>query len=271
MDLQPVPGVPALRMGDSLVIGDLHIGIEAHMGARGVHLASRTDDMFYAVLSAAGSDVDRIIMLGDVKDSVPGSTKQEYREIPVFCDRLLDAFSEVCIVRGNHDTSIEEFVPGRVRVHPASGAVIDGVGLAHGHTWPSGEVMSQRTLVLGHEHPTVLFRDGVGARASEPCWMRGRFADSEDSRYARLPEEFVVVPAFNRLLGGSPMNVEGSDFLGPVLNSGIVDVNGAHIYLLDGVDLGRRGDLMVRDRRYEGWNDREDAPPRASLRGPQKR
>ena len=28
-DLQPVPGIPALKIGDTLVIGDLHIGVEA--------------------------------------------------------------------------------------------------------------------------------------------------------------------------------------------------------------------------------------------------
>ena len=115
-DIQPVPGIPALKIDDTLVIGDLHIGVEAHMGAKGVHLTSHTDMMFDSIIEAAGTDIDRVIMIGDIKDSVPGSTRQEYREIPAFCDRLLEHFSEVCIVRGNHDTSIEDFVPGALRI-----------------------------------------------------------------------------------------------------------------------------------------------------------
>lgn len=263
--IQPVPGIPALKIDGNLIIGDLHIGVEAHLVKKGVHLTSHTDKMFDSIVEAAGQDVDRIILIGDVKDSVPGSTWQEYREIPMFFDRLLEHFSEVCIVRGNHDTSIEEFVPGAVRIHPASGMVLGDVGLIHGHTWPSDKVMSQRTLVMGHEHPTVLFKDGVGAHSSEPCWMRGNFKDVQDPRFTALPERFIVVPAFNRLLGGSPVNAIGSQLLGPLLNSELVDLDGAHLYLMDGLDLGKRGDLMVKNRSFRRWDDDETHPRHDSL------
>lgn len=263
--IQPVPGIPALKIDDTLVIGDLHIGVEAHLGKKGVHLTSRTDKMFDAIVEAAGNDVDHIMMIGDIKDSVPGSTKQEYREIPMFCDRLLDFFSEVSIVRGNHDTAIEEFVPGAVRIYPASGAVIGDVGLVHGHTWPSTEVMSKKTLVLAHEHPTILFKDGVGAHMSEPCWIRGRFKETKDERYEQLPENFIVVPAFNRLLGGSPVNLKEGKLLGPILNSELVDMDSAHLYLLDGLDLGIRSDLMVKTNRYKKWDESENSPRHSTL------
>ncbi|MFA6870058.1 MAG: metallophosphoesterase [Methanomethylophilus sp.] len=264
--LQPVPGLPALRLDDSLVIGDLHIGVESHLVSKGFHLSSRTDDMYDRIRAAAGSEVRRIIMIGDVKDSVPGSTRQEYREIPAFCDRLLETFDQVDIVRGNHDTSIEEFVPGQVRVWPASGAVIDGVGLIHGHTWPSPEVMAAEHLVMGHEHPTVMFADSVGAHMTEPCWLRGRFREPrEGDRYPKLPQQFIVVPSFNKLLGGSPVNIIGQPLLGPLLNSDLVDLDTAEIFLLDGIDLGRRSDLMVKGRNYDRWDDREDVPRHKKL------
>ena len=252
-------------MGDTLVIGDLHIGVEAHLGAKGVHLTSRTSDMLNTVLEC-GDGISKIMMIGDIKDSVPGSTRQEYREIPRFCDSLLEHFKEVSIVRGNHDTSIEEFVPGAVRIHPATGAVVGDVGLVHGHTWPSPRVMACKTLVMGHEHPTVLFRDGVGAHMSEPCWMRGRFKEpGEKCRYEKLPESYIVVPAFNRLLGGSPINEKETPMLGPVLNSDLLDLDDARIYLLDGICLGRRGEIMVKDRQFRRWNDSEDSPRHTAL------
>ncbi|MCQ2070941.1 MAG: metallophosphoesterase [archaeon] len=260
MVVQPIPDIPALKVDDALVIGDLHIGVESHMGRKGVHITSRTDLMFEAVVEAAGDDVERIVMIGDIKDSVPGSSKQEYREIPTFCDRLLDRFSEVDIVRGNHDTNIEDFVPPQVNVYPASGMKLGDVGLVHGHTWPSPEVMASRILVMGHEHPTVLFKDGVGAHMSEPCWLRGKFKEPEEKRFEKIPETFIVVPAFNRILGGSPINTIGSSLLSPILNSDMVDLDNAHIYLLDGLDLGIRKDLMVKDRKFRRWNDDENSP-----------
>jgi len=265
MDVQPVPGIPALRIDDALVIGDLHIGVEAHLGAKGVHLVSRTSYMREAVLEA-GDGISRVFMIGDIKDSVPGSTRQEYREIPKFCDFLLEHFKEVLIVRGNHDTSIEDFVPGAVRIRPATGTVYHDAGLVHGHTWPSSEVMSAKTLVMGHEHPTVLFKAGVGSHMSEPCWMRGTFrAPVEGDRYDKLPESFIVVPAFNRLLGGSPVNEIDTPMLGPVLNSDLVRLDDARIYLLDGICLGYRKDIMVRDRQFKRWNDSENRPHHTTM------
>ena len=251
MNAQPIPETPALKLDDTLIIGDLHIGVEAHLGAKGIHLVSHTQDMLKMILSA-GDGISRVVMIGDLKDSVPGSTKQEYREIPAFCDSLLEHFGEVALVRGNHDTTIEEFVPGAVRIYPATGAVINGAGLIHGHTWPSQEVMSQKLLIMGHEHPTVLFKDSVGAFMTEPCWIKGKFNKYEPkSRYERVPESFIIVPAFNPILGGSPVNAVDTPMLGPILNSNLVNLNDSDIYLLDGLCLGRRCDLMVADGRMK--------------------
>ncbi len=250
--IQPVHGIPALCADDALIIGDLHIGIEAHLLKKGVHLTSRTENMLSAINAASTVNTDRIIVIGDVKDSVPGSSFQEFTEIPAFFDSLLENYSKVEVVRGNHDTELERFLPYRVRVHPATGMRFGDLGLVHGHTWPSSRVMSSKILVMGHEHPTVLFKDGIGSTVSEPCWLRGRFRqDVPDSRYTTLPDSFIVVPAFNRLLGGSPINIIGDQLLGPVLNSDLVDLDSAHIYLLDGLDLGKRSENMVSDNRVK--------------------
>lgn len=244
-DIQPVYGSPALTVGNALVIGDLHIGVESHMRAKGFHIVSRTNEMLKEIEKDADDCVSRLIVLGDVKDSVPGSTKQEYAEIPDFFERLFERFDVIDVVRGNHDTGIEGFLPGRVKVHPATGMRLDDVGLAHGHRWPSADVMACRTLVMAHNHPAVMFVDGVGKIMTEPCWIRGRFAAESSEAYPVLPERFVVIPAFNRMLGGSPMNSVEVEPIGPVLGSGLVDFDGSRLYLLDGIDLGKRSDLMV--------------------------
>lgn len=248
MNLQPVPGIPALIADDSLVITDLHIGVESHLRSKGFHLESRTDAMFDSIIEAAGDTAGRLIVLGDIKDSVPGSTKQEYREIPAFFDRLLEHFDSVDVIRGNHDTEIEEFLPGKVDIRPAGGWKLFDTGFVHGHTWPAPDVMNCKTLLMGHNHPSMMFVDGVKRRTSEPCWLRGSFKDVPNDRYEKLPESFIVVPAFNRMLGGSPVNVIGEQLLGPILNSDLIDADNARIFLLDGVCLGKRADLMVEGR-----------------------
>ena len=255
MELQPVHGVPALKAGNSLVIGDLHIGVESHLRAKGFHLTSHTSNMMESIISSVDDDINRLIVIGDVKDSVPGSTKQEYAEIPDFFEELLERFDMVDVVRGNHDTRIEEFLPGRVRIRPSTGMVLEDVGLVHGHMWPSDEVMACDTLVMAHNHPAVMFRDGIGRQTTEPCWFRGTFDPSRNDRYPAIPRIFMVIPAFNRMLGGSPVNVRGEDLLGPILNSDMLNLDDAHLYLLDGIDLGRRADLMIDARRQGRFKD----------------
>lgn len=251
MDAQPIYGVPALRVDDTYVIADLHIGIETHLMKKGFHLTSRTEEMFDTIFETSDG-CDHLIVLGDVKDAVPGTTKQEYREIPHFFERLMDIFDNIDIVRGNHDTGIEEFLPKGVRIRPSTGMKIGNIGYIHGHTWPSPETMDCDTLVMAHEHPAVMFRDGVGKQTTEPCWVRGRFI-SGNGKYEHIPESFIITPSFNRMLGGSPVNVNSGKFLGPLISNDFLNLDDSEIYLLDGIALGKRSDLMIDDR-YEKRN-----------------
>jgi putative SbcD/Mre11-related phosphoesterase len=258
MDLQPVHGMPALRADEYLIIGDLHIGIESHLRSKGFHLTSRTDDLFDAVIKASNDEASRLIVLGDVKDSVPGSTKQEYKEIPVFFERLLERFDSVDVVRGNHDTNIEEFLPGRVKLSPASGLKIEGIGFVHGHTWPSENVMGSETLVMAHNHSAIMFRDGVGRQVNEPCWVRGKFKDERSEKYETLPKNFIIMPAFNRMLGGSPVNIRGEPLLGPIMGGDLLDLESSTVHLMDGVNLGKLSDLMIEGRDRERWGRKKN-------------
>lgn len=254
MYVQPIHGTPALKADNSLIIGDLHIGVESHLRSKGFHLTSHTSDMYETIIKSADDDINRLIVIGDVKDSVPGTSKQEYAEIPDFFEKLLERFDIIDVVRGNHDTNIDEFLPTQVHIRPASGLKINNIGFIHGHVWPSEEVMDCEILVMAHNHPTVMFRDGVGRCTTEPCWMRGTFTCCSNQKYKNLPHMFIVVPAFNRMLGGSPVNVIGENMLGPVMNSELVDLDSAHLYLLDGLDLGKRSNLMVEGKTFRKGN-----------------
>ena len=163
-------------------------------------------------------------------------------------------------MKGNHDSNIEDHIDDDVNVHPAGGLVIGEVGFIHGHTWPSNNTMACSTLVMAHNHPTVMFLDGVGKRTTEPCWVRGPFLNG-GSRYLVHPSSFVMIPAFNPVLGGSPVNVEGEALLGPLLNSGMVDLDNCQIHLLDGIGLGRRKDLLVSGKTHRRRRVRLDSRP----------
>jgi len=243
----PIPDKLALEIEDAkaVCIGDMHIGLESELRSKGVHVPSQTYQMERELIRLSHGR-ERVILLGDIKNKVPGSSRQEYAEIPRFIKALQRHYGQVDVVRGNHDTNIEEFMPEGVHVHPASGFALGDVGFTHGHTWPSPEVMSCRYLVMAHNHPTVALEDSLGNISKEPCWVRFPINKNMVKRYVEVPEEVILLPAFNRSLGGSPVNIKGGKLLGPMFSDGMLDVGKGKVYLTDGIYLGTIEDLMVR-------------------------
>lgn len=230
----------------TVVVGDLHVGIESELHRSGVHIPSQTPDLRERLEAVvAQEDAHRLFVLGDLKDTIARASSQEERELPTLFEGLPDDV-EVHLVPGNHDAGVVDHLEG-VTVHEATGTTLgDEVGLAHGHTWPADDVMACPRVVLSHNHPTVVLRDEVGGRHKEPCWVRATFREAARERYPDLPEEarLVLVPAFNPLLGGTPLNDRGGEpLLGPLFENGLVDVDAARVWTLDGVELGTVANL----------------------------
>jgi len=245
VDLEPIPDEPVLQADDALVVADLHIGLEEELREKGIQIPSRAEPMGQKLMDLAGRrGAQRLIILGDVKHLVPKMASRERRDVYVFFRDLSSAFREIYIAQGNHDGMLKHIVPRSVRFKPAYGFRLDGTGFCHGHAWPYKKVMESKVLVMGHNHPAAAFRDPMGHRQIVPCWMRVPFL-RKHKRYPRLPKEAIVVPAFNELCGGMPVNDIRARFLGPLFDEDIVRVDEAALHLLDGTYLGRLKDLRV--------------------------
>jgi len=247
MNAQPIPDHPILEVTNGekiLCAGDLHIGIEEELRKKGIHVPSQTHRMEEELL-ALGKSHERLILLGDIKHQVPGTTRQENIEIPRFLKNMRNAFRRIDIVRGNHDGGIEDYLLDGVVLHSSAGFSIGNIGFLHGHTWPSIELASCEILVMSHNHPAVFFKDGLGNVQTEPCWLRASPTDIAFEFFDTFPKEIIIMPALNRMLGGSPVNAEECELLGPLFTNKIVDIANAEVHLLDGVNLGRVKDITV--------------------------
>jgi putative SbcD/Mre11-related phosphoesterase len=245
-----ITGKPAMLVGKDLVIADLHLGIEREFYKSGIKFPSQTGKV-RGLLDGIIEETKpaRLIILGDVKHKVPGISLQEMREIPEFL-RYFSRKLDVGIVPGNHDAGIEKFAPHGVRIHPATGLRLAGIFLNHGHTWPDPEFMQCGTIVLGHQHPLIEFKDKLMYRFMEPVWVKGGLDRSKIvARYKNVPSSLpsvVIMPAFNGMAGGIAINSSSEsksveDFIGPVLRS--MDKKTVSVHLLDGTYLGRLKDL----------------------------
>jgi len=243
MAVEPVPGEPAavadLPDERALVVADYHAGLEVGLRYDGVELRSHADERRGAVLDLlARTGADRLVVLGDLGHAIGGSGGEEREEI----EALLDALAvPVTVVKGNHDGDLGELLDDRagVEITPGHGVRIGDVGLVHGHTWPSPDVLAAEVVCMGHEHPMVRLEDEVGGARAERAWLRGPldpapFAEFHDAELD-VDGELVVFPSFNDLTGGTWTNVSGQEFLAPFLPAGL---DGGQAYLLDGTRLG---------------------------------
>ncbi len=250
---------PAVQVGDALVIADVHIGIEHEFWRSGIRVPSQTPELLAKAKAMLRlTRAKKLVVLGDVKHKIPLLSWQEQREVPEFFSAL-SKLVEVHIVPGNHDGDLRQLLPAGVQLHAPSGLRLGSAFFVHGHAWPAREFLECAHIFAGHTHPHVSFRDTLGSRWSEPCWVRGPLRAAQlKKKYRQLPAklpELVIVPAFHPLSGGYALNEKREKprspfervvflsyktkrrlYTGPLSNS--ADLANARINLLDGTFLG---------------------------------
>ncbi|WP_436928829.1 metallophosphoesterase [Halosimplex halobium] len=245
MGVEPIPDEPAAVAtcgGERvLVVADFHAGIEAGLRSDGVELPDHAPDRRESLRALVDAErPDRLLFLGDLGHSIGDPGRDEREEVRALFDALPDL--PVTLVKGNHDGdagAVLERIDQPAEVTPGHGVRLGDVGFAHGHTWPSPDVLAADTVCVGHEHPVVRLEDEVGGARVERVWLRGGL-DPEPFREFHgddlsVDGELVVCPGFNDLSGGTWVNVAGQEFLAPFLPDGLVD---GQAYLLDGTRLG---------------------------------
>ena len=258
----------------TMVIADPHLGWEMSLQEKGIHLLSQTPKILKKLVDLISEyKPNSLLILGDVKYTVMKSEPGEWFDIPDFFSEIKKYVTEISIVRGNHDANLEPMLPEKVEIHPANGVVVDDAGLFHGHKWPSPALLTCETLVMGHLHPVVVFRDHAGFRLTRQVWMRmdcdqkilakillqkngvkieNSVEETLQRHYGIRPRttQLFIMPSFNDFLGGRPVNEThprkglGTEALiGPVLRSEAVDIDNSELYLLDGTFLGTLNQL----------------------------
>jgi putative SbcD/Mre11-related phosphoesterase len=271
--ITPLPPHPAalLKSGGTrlMVVADLHIGWEMSLSGQGIHVPSQTPKLLKRLFGLLSQfRPDELLVLGDVKHTVARAETMEWRDVPEFFEALRKRVQRISVIPGNHDGNLEPLLPEGINILPSTGVAFDGVGFFHGHQWPSPVLLKTRTLVMGHVHPVVVFRDPAGFRVTRQVWVKancdgGKLSEALQRKrkmkvggkakqtfceyYRTKPKvsQLFIMPSFNDFLGGRPLNERkagdgsgGEVVTGPVLRSDAVDMRAAEAYLLDGTLLG---------------------------------
>lgn len=205
-----------LREHNAICIADLHLGYEEGLVEEGITLPTtqfiqiRKDLEDVCRLCDAG----KLIINGDLRHVFARSTKQEWREVPMFIDFALTEFDEIVLIRGNHDTMLGPLRKFEPKVKILDHLKLGDLLLIHGHK----EIEYEGPMIIAHEHPMLALGDKIGARIKVPAFLSGR--------------NLIVMPAFTPLAGGTDVNLTPrEELLSPILQR--TDVEEMEAYAID--------------------------------------
>lgn len=242
-EIQPISNEPILllKKSNTLVIADLHLGIESELSEQGINTTNQTKKMQEHLFSVCKKlKPKEIVLLGDIKHNIPSSTFKERKDVKFFLNKISE-FAKIHIIPGNHDGNIYKLSSEDISIHPSDGYISEKIGFIHGHRWPKDEIMKCGHIIMAHTHPTIMLSDRRGYKTYEACWIKTTFQEEQyRKKYSNFPKtKILIIPALNPLCGGIAVNKNG--IAGPL--GKIIDTQNSEIYLLDGTLLGLVKDI----------------------------
>jgi putative SbcD/Mre11-related phosphoesterase len=251
-----------------LLIADLHLGYEHELyEAKGVSFPSQHTEMLERITGLHEKySISEIYIIGDVKHTITAHSHFNWSLIPEAMSALVD-LSPTYVIPGNHDGDLLPLLPRKVTVTDVRGITIgkgEKVGLAHGHAWPSPDLLDAQILVIGHNHPTLRNVRTVDAPdLGRP--ERRRYAgvipvvlkSNLDKNCVRSeigvlenPDDktgtLITLPSFNKVFAGLQVNTPKTQFHGPVFENQCANLLDSEIYSTSGVYLGTTEQLRSR-------------------------
>jgi len=194
----------------TLAIADLHLGFEGAAAQDGAYFPRVQKKAVMERLVKVLSDrrPARILVCGDLKHTFDRNLDTEWEEIKEVVALLKADGRQLDLIKGNHDNFLKNALPKDVTLETTM-ETEDAI-FVHGHKMPeNGRALLERTgrdgrtLVLGHEHPGIRLKDGIGAVLRLPCFLYHRKAD------------LLILPAFSFLTEGTDVLTNG--FMSPLL------------------------------------------------------
>lgn len=180
-----------------LVVGDLHLGYEETLNQSGIFVSRKMFEEMIGDLERIfekTGEVDKIVLLGDVKHNFGGILRQEWNDVLRLFDFLKKKCKEIIITKGNHDMILEPIVRKEKKVKLVEYYIWKEYGFLHGNK-KFDEIVENKEIkciIIGHMHPAIEISDGV-KNEKYKCFFTGKFGK----------REMILVPSFFSLIEGT--------------------------------------------------------------------
>ena len=190
---------------DLVVISDIHLGLEGSMTSKGSYVPQFQLEDIIEELEEVKKETgaERILVNGDLKNQF-STSYTEKKEIEQFLESLKENFEEIILIKGNHDTILENTAEKK-GLNLRESFSEEGYLFVHGHKEVEEDF---EVLVIGHEHPALALTDEVGITEKIDCFLYGEIEDGK----------IVVMPSYSKISNGSEINrMPRKKLLSPVL------------------------------------------------------
>lgn len=208
------------------VISDLHIGFEGVARLEGAAFPSVQKDYLLGKLGLMFErySPDRVVINGDMKHEFSRNLRDEWKEVSFFIEWLKQR-AELTIIRGNHDNYLAT-IAGKHGLNLHDSIEIGDFLITHGHM----DVKTDKRVVIGHEHPTVVIRGAIGPLVRVPCFL--------------VSPSLIVLPAMSRFsMGGDILNSRRQRYLSPLVTGERLE--GSEIFALSDDEIMPLGPLSA--------------------------
>lgn len=211
----------AIKIKDTLVISDIHIGYEEALAKQGILMPRFhfTDIMESAENILKKTKPKTIILIGDLKHEFGRISDQEWRDTLRFLALLQKYAKKIVLIKGNHDNIlapiakkkgleiVDKYIVKNRIGSKAGNALSRDILFIHGNAFPKlsdAQDKKIKTIIIGHEHAAVSIGTKI-RREKYKCFLLGKYED----------KDLIVMPSFNPIVEGTDMLKE--EPLGPFL------------------------------------------------------
>ncbi len=183
-----------LLIDDTLVIADLHLGYEQSLNMDGIMVPKfQYQKILERILEILDkTNAKQVVINGDLKHEFGRITRQEWKESLNFIQFLKENFSDVVLLKGNHD-NFTKFIAQKTDLEVYESYALDEFIIMHGDKIPDNLMDNKEpTIIIGHEHPCIGIRNGERLEKMK-CFLKGSYKE----------KNLIVMPSFNFVTEGS--------------------------------------------------------------------
>ncbi len=182
-----------LKKTSTLILGDIHIGLESAMNQNGLLIPRfQYEDLKKTTREyIKKTSPKQIVLNGDIKHEFGKITKQEWKQTEEYI-KILNKKAKLHLIEGNHDKLLK-IITEKLGLELKKYFYTDGFFITHGDELiKNDDYEKAHTVIIGHDHPAISLQEG-GRQETYKCFLEGKYED----------KNLIMMPSMHEISEGT--------------------------------------------------------------------